>query len=209
MAHHMVDINQIQQLLKKHFEIIGKATVDPVTGAVDVEGNVSLETPHINQLPVQFGQVSGHFWCHDKQLTSLVNAPTHVGVDFWCHNNQLTSLKHAPTHVGFNFLCSDNPLTTLEHAPAYVGRNFVCGGSNTLTNLEHAPAPAQVKGTVYYTWNEETPLLRLLVYKRLVIEKSPKRVKEIMKQYKGKGKAAALACAAELLRAGFKENARW
>ena len=38
---------------------------------------------------------------------------------------------------------------------------------------------------------------------------APYYVKKIMAKYAGQGKRASLSCAAELIRAGYKDNARW
>jgi hypothetical protein len=37
----------------------------------------------------------------------------------------------------------------------------------------------------------------------------PQVVNEIMTKYEGQGKPGAIKAAAELIRAGYKENARW
>ena len=73
--------------------------------SVDVDGNVDISSKNLTSIPIQFGKVTGNFYCHNNKLTSLEYCPTHIGVDFYCDNNQLTSLEHCPTHVGGNFSC--------------------------------------------------------------------------------------------------------
>jgi hypothetical protein len=151
---------QVDSLLKDHFAIQGKAQIDPVSGIVNVSGNVEVKKQvKFTQLPVKFGEVTGgfvcgpngltslqgaptklggHFWCHMNQLTSLQGAPRHVRNSFFCQGNQLTSLAHAPTHVATHFMCTDNKLTSLKDAPVYVGLNFDCS-HNQITSLQGAP----------------------------------------------------------------------
>jgi hypothetical protein len=114
------------------------------TGKVDVEGNFNCQRQGLIDFKgVRFGEVSGSFYCHGNQLTSLEGAPQRVGVSFNCSDNQLTSLKGAPESVnGYKydgyFYCSGNQLTSLEGAPEAIGGNFHCFG-NRLTSLKGAP----------------------------------------------------------------------
>jgi len=107
-------------------------------GKIDVEGDVTISGLGLEELPYQFGRVSGDFYCSDNQLTSLSGAPKEVGGYFYCSYNQLTSLQGAPKEVGGNFFCSDNQLTSLQGAPKEVGGGFNCY-NNQLTSLQGAP----------------------------------------------------------------------
>jgi len=95
-------------------------------GSYDVDGDVDLSEQDLKRLPVQFGKVSGNFWCYENQLTTLEGVPREVGGNFWCIYNQLTTLEGAPREVGGSFDCSYNQLTTLEGAPREVGGDFDC-----------------------------------------------------------------------------------
>jgi hypothetical protein len=201
----MVDVKHIQSRLKADFKIAGTHHIDPVTGVVDVTGDVTLTTK-VGQLPVIFGEVHGHFFCSNNSLTSLQGAPPHVGGDFFCYNNSLTSLQGAPPHVGGDFFCYNNSLTSLVGAPPHVGGGFFCY-NNSLTSL--VGAPHHVGGEFLLTYASDLPLLRLLTYADVLIYKAPESVKEILKRYKGQGKPGAIKAAAELIKAGYKENARW
>ena len=222
----MVDVDEIESDLDKYFKIKGSIKIDPSTGVVDVDGDVDL-IKKIKRLPVKFGTVSGYFYCYgkhlislsgsprsvggdfdcyDNQLTSLVGAPDHVGGSFYCFNNQLTSLAGAPDHVGGYFDCGVNDITSLEGAPARVGRDFICY-ENKLTSLEGLPA--QVGGSFVCTYSKSLPVLRLMVYPTVHIYDAPPQLNDIINKYKGQGKPGALKAAAELIRAGYKENARW
>ena len=176
--------DEIKSLLKLNFRIKGKISI--VNGRVDVDGDCVL-TSKCNTLPVKFNKVSGGFRCNNNQLTSLQGAPTSVGGSFYCAGNKLTTLEGAPQSVSGDFYCAGNKLTTLEGVPQSVSGDFYCEYDSSL------------------------PLLRLLFIKNLKlirINNAPKDVVNYLNKYIGKGPGGALACAAELARAGFKGNAR-
>ena len=75
---------------------------------VDVDGDANLSNRKLTELPFQFGNVSGHFYCSVNKLTTLQYCPTAVGGNFSCYNNKLTSLQYCPTTVG-GFYCYQNP----------------------------------------------------------------------------------------------------
>jgi hypothetical protein len=181
----MVDVKKIQSLLKTHFIVDedSRVQIQP-DGVVNVVGTVIL-TKRCKQLPVTFGKVTGTFDCQNKSLTSLIGAPRHVGGSFWCQYNKLTSLEGAPDRVGYNFECGRNLITSLEHLPAHVGNK------------------------VWVSPTLDMSLLRLCMYKKLDYLDWDPTMATIMRKYVGQGKPGALKCAGELIKAGFKENARW
>jgi hypothetical protein len=236
----MVDKKEMAALLKQHFKIKGNASIND-NGQVSVEGEVEIKT-QVKQLPVQFHTVTGDFavsestlvnlkgspillggsfYCVGNQLQSLSGATRSVGGSFFCARNQLQSLEGAPDSVGVDFSCENNKLTSLMGAPSFVGGDFDCSRNYTLTSLEGMPA--QIQGMIYLTYESKLPLLRVLVAsKGTYLVGAPGLVQRILDKYKGKGKAAALACAAELIKTGrqiqmekgrpenpFKGNARW
>jgi hypothetical protein len=117
---------------------------------VDVDGDVKLYGKGLKNLPLNFGKVSGDFFCSYNQLTTLEGAPKEVGGRFDCSNNQLTTLEGGPKEVGGNFYCRSNQLITLEGSPKEVGGNFYCY-NNQLTTLEGAPK--EVGGGFYCSDN--------------------------------------------------------
>lgn len=152
-------------------------------------------------------QVDGDFSCRDNALDSLAHAPPTVVGSFFCARNHLTNLVGAPAKVGGDFYCDHNQLESLEGAPAHVGDTFLCN-DNPLRSL--SGIPDHVQQGIVLTYNKHLPLLRLLNYQNTLIERVPDdQLITIIKKYEGQGKKAALACAAELIRAGFKDNARW
>ncbi len=145
-------------------------------GLVDVDGDVNLAFRDLTKLPLQFGRVTGGFYCHINKLTTLEGAPTEIGDGFFCDDNRLTTLEGAPKEVRGNFECQWNVLTTLEGAPKEVRGNFYCH-HNYLTTLEGAPtevddhfycshndlttlegAPKEVRGGFYCQFNKLTTL---------------------------------------------------
>ena len=97
---HTLDIDKWIQNLK------GIRNAD---GTIDVKGDVNLyKWNKISELPIQFGKVTGNFFCWGIGLTSLKGSPKVVGGHFTCNGNQLTSLKNAPKVVGGNFSCENN-----------------------------------------------------------------------------------------------------
>jgi hypothetical protein len=201
----MVDVAAIQELLKKNFDIIGTVHVDPETGVVDVEGSV-MDMKPMPKISVQFGTVTGLFGCSESRLESLVGAPHTVGKEFSCNKNRLTSLVGAPRSVGGGFWVNNNKLTSLEGGPAHVGSSLQVLG-NPLKSLDGMPV--ELKGTIWLDYNRELPLLRLLELPDCMLSYAPDPVKEILNKYMGQGKAGAIKAAVELVKAGYKENARW
>ena len=108
---------EVEKICKKYK--IENWTLNP-DGTVDVDGDVYLSAQRLSKLPLKFGRVTGNFFCHYNQLTSLEGCPTEIDGDFWCHSNKLTSLEGCPTEIGGYFWCSYNQLTSLKGAPEYI-----------------------------------------------------------------------------------------
>jgi len=248
----MVNLAQVTTTLSQRFQIVGNVHIDPDTLIVNVSGNVRMKS-HAPEFGVQFGEVSGDFFCYNMTLKTLKGAPRIVGQHFNCESNLLTSLTHAPDHVTGSFSCADNKLLhSLAHAPTHVGVNFNCSrcslttlqgacehidgwfdcSHNQLTSLAHAPrqipdlfdcshnpltsmqgAPDNM-GAIAITYHKQLPLLRCL-NAQLGIDlvggdvNPPPQVEDILNRYMGSGKAGAIKCAVELIRAGYPENAKW
>jgi len=204
----MVDANQIKKVFWNYFNTSGPDREIHIgsDGKVNVHGDVQLVYTDVKQLPVSFGTVSGNFRCLFSSLTSLVGAPHHVGGYFICSNSELTSLVGAPQHVDGSFTCHHNKLTNLVGAPKHVGDTFDCE-YNQLTSLEGAPE--HVGEEFWCTWNPHLPVLRLITYQHPWIGNAPDLVSDIISKYVGQGKPGALKAAGELIKAGFKGNARW
>jgi hypothetical protein len=198
----MVDAKHIELLLRQHFIINGSYEID-AQGEVSITGSVAVRST-IKQLPVSFAHVSKNFRCERNHLVTLAGAPRSVGGDFWCQENLFTSLEHSPVTVGGSFVCHNNQLSTLQGAPRSVGGTFNCA-HNPLQSIQHAPDA----DTLIFNYEPHMPLLQILKYKNTVMFEAPQDVRIILNKYVGTGKKGALACAAELIRAGYRENARW
>jgi len=120
-------------------------------GLVYVDGDVNLYGKGLTKLPLNFGEVSGYFYCSVNNLSSLEGAPSRVGGDFRCSENRLTSLEGAPSRVGGYFICHSNELNSLEGAPEVVEKNFFCH-DNKLTSLKGG---SKVRGAVYLAHNNK------------------------------------------------------
>lgn len=237
----MVDEIQIRRLFHNWFDSTGWVSVDPVSAAISVQGDVQqkdqgigklggaiyLSYPTMRKLPVTFKEVKGdfiigpcglktlagfpqivggNFKVEGNDLTSLQGGPTHVGKNYNVSNNKLTSLAGAPQHVLGNFKCYQNNLQDLTGGPVRVEGGMICDG-NELTSL--AGAPEHVGGTFKIDYKLNLPLLKLCLYKNFILSMKLDQVQEILVKYAGSGRPGALMAAAELIRAGYKENARW
>jgi hypothetical protein len=89
-------------------------------GTVDVDGNVYLSYKKLSKLPLKFGRVTGNFYCHKNQLTTLEGCPREVGRDFFCTNNKLTTLEGCPREVGEDFVFIYNKLTIINDELEFV-----------------------------------------------------------------------------------------
>ena len=57
--------------------------------SVDVIGDVFINELKLNEIPIQFGKVSGSFDCSYNFLTTLKGCPISVGGDFNRHRNTI------------------------------------------------------------------------------------------------------------------------
>lgn len=102
-----------------------------------------------------------------------------------------------------------NELKDLSDAPDWVG-GFMDIRDNPFQSL--TGFPHHVEEYVVITYHHDLPLLRLLSAQqgiRFAGAATPVKVRQILINHKGAGKPGALKAAGELIRAGFKENARW
>lgn len=201
----MVDVNEIENIFKTNFFIDGGHHIDPDTGIISVYGSVLIRK-RMKEIPVQFDFVDGDFDCSYKGLHTLKGAPRNVGGDFKCNDNLLTNLNHSPVRVSGNFLCDQNWLTSLIGAPQEIKGKFN-SSDNPLTTLEGAPRIVEQGFEI--TYRPHLPLLRLCQYADVAVWQAPESVEEILDKYAGGGRPGALKAAMELIRAGYRENARW
>ena len=187
----MVNVQEINQLLNKHFIIHGKVVIDPESGVVDAHGTVEAKEDSLTHIPVQFGRVHTFNLRRQPRLTSLVGSPVHVSGEYKVKSNAITDCEGAPVHVGAHCWISGANLISLAHLPMQGARSFTI------------------------LWTPKLPLLRLLDARQVQwgnyvgYAEQVQTVREIMNKYVGKGKTHMLNCALELKKAGFVENAKW
>lgn len=185
-------------------------------------------------LDLQGGPTSvwSSYECSNNRLKTLLGAPTQVGYDFDCSNNALTSLRYCPVNIKGGIKCQHNLLQTLEGAPRELSW-FDCD-SNELSNLIGAPEictsyfsamrnpltsleglPKYISNTLYLPYHDKLPLLRVLTVKglqSLVLRSNDaftsNKVETILRKYIGQGTRGILSCAIELIKAGFRSNAK-
>jgi len=98
--------------------------------SISVDGNVDLSGRDLKYIPIKFKEVSGYFYCHNNQLTSLEYCPETVGGHFSCSNNQLTSLKYCPEVIGRGFWwCGNNQLTNFDGLPEFFEQHISLEGN--------------------------------------------------------------------------------
>lgn len=128
-------IDEIEEWLRT-YRIRNYTINDDLT--VDVDGPVYLVNKKLSIFPIQFGIVSGFFYCNANNLVSLEGSPRHVGDDFFCNDNPLKTLTGSPLTVDGMFRCSHTHLESLKGAPREVNGVFRCSYSY-LKSLKGAP----------------------------------------------------------------------
>jgi hypothetical protein len=138
-----------------------------------LDDDVWLNGKVLTKLPLDFGHVSGDFYCYYNDLASLEGCPRSVGGGFYCSNNKLTSLEGCPQEVRDDFYCYDNKLTSLKGCPQSVGGHFSCY-NNQLTSLRFAPE--EVGGKVYILPNPITDIPKKYLtneYLEFIVKEQP------------------------------------
>jgi hypothetical protein len=78
-------------------------------GIVDTDNSVNMRWVIERSIPIQFGNVSGNFDCHNTEITLLRGLPQSVGGFFDCHNTRIISLHDIHKqikHIGGHFYCN-------------------------------------------------------------------------------------------------------
>lgn len=154
--------------------------------------------------------VSGGYYCQNNKLESLNYSPMHIIGDFNCSNNQLTSLRHGPAMVSGEYDCHSNQLTSFEGLPGVLGGGVNCS-LNPLTSLKGLDFNSKIEGLITITYSENLPLLRLCVSNYQVDtcnEEVNSIINHCIKSYPNL-KERIIKCQYALIKAGFKNNAKW
>jgi hypothetical protein len=204
------------KLVKQHFKLtkLTEVSVDATTQAINITAE-AVELTARGHIPMKLGRVEGDFYCISCELTSLENAPHTVTGSFWCVNNNLTTLKGGPQHVeGAWYGCGINPLTNFEGAPAdFTGSfSYLNQGSKKQYHLENVDGLPVHCRAVELSYQKDLPMLKLINHEPHVFTETYDGVhpiEGILMKYRNQGKAGALKAAMEMIRAGYKDNARW
>jgi hypothetical protein len=188
-----INKTEIESMLKEYFRFDSSFNIHD-DGEVDMLGDCRLKKP-ATHFPFNFGTIFGSFiTITNGGLVSLVGSPKRVDKNFYCFRNKITTLIGGPITVGGNYNVSRNPVNSLDGIPE------------------------SIQGDLVIDYYRDLPIIRLLKVKNVTgihlysrmgdSEDDVRRIEEIVNRYLGKGRGGALQCAAELVKAGFKGNAR-
>lgn len=192
--------------------------VDDETHAVNVKAHEILLKVK-KRIPIKMGRVQGKFSCHSCELETLENAPILVTDSFSCYDNLLESLAGGPQSVGSQsmgggtYSCHGNFLKNFEGAPQHFSGYFV-GTKQLGTGLQSVDGlPTQAR-LVDITYQSNLPMLKLINQKRVnvrsaIIGDVMYDLTDIIADHAGEGKAGALKAAVQMVKAGYKGNAKW
>ena len=196
-----IDVEKIAHTLDIYFHIHGDEdtwSIDPQTGKVSSQRNVedTERMRSLAQLPVQW-----------DVLTHAADFEIQYG-------SNLVTLAGSPTRVDGNYRVTQTHISDLRGAPSYVGIGMDIVDNQHLRSLEGLPA--HIVQWLYLSWQPQLPLLRILLVKGLVDgvtmldewRQEMPDISNILNKYRGKGWAAMVPCARELIRAGYKGNAQ-
>ena len=146
-------INWLEKMQIKSYTINKDLTVD-------VDGNVDLIKERLDNIPIQFGEINGDFYCWYNNLTSLEGCPHTVKKDFICSFNKLDSLKGGPQYVGGEYDCSCSNLKSLEGCALEVGAiNFANNKLHSMTGI--SPVIYKHISMIQNDINDLSPLLTI------------------------------------------------
>jgi hypothetical protein len=160
-------------------------------GTVDIKGDIKLISGRFTKLPVKFNSVWNGFDCSNEGLTTLEGCPEKVGKQFMAYGNEITTLVGGPkvVHGGYNVL--NCPLETLEGLPNHVSMTLWLPWRPGMGYLR----AVIVNGATHITVQDE--------YNR-----KQQGLMDILNRYRGRGVNGVMPCAAELIKAGYREAAR-
>lgn len=205
----MVNHAQVKDLLYTYFSVEGDVEISD-TGIIHApEAAIIDRTSQFpnHMLPVQFGHVHT-FNMYGTNLRSMKGFPTQCERLIITHN-ELDSWAHCPDAKEIR--ATGNKFRDLSHISPHVRELRV--GKCPLENIRDVPE----LDVLYVGFDLKLGMLPALKCKEVVILRPDHteppmlrdQLQHILDKYVGEGKPGALKCAAELIRAGFRENARW
>jgi hypothetical protein len=156
-------------------------------------------------------KVSGAYYCNNNKLMSLKGMPRNIKNNFWCNNNLLTSFEGCARRIDGTLKAHDNKLlTSLKGGPSFVAKDVHLSFCPKLTSLQniHKYFP-EVHGWFYFdNTNIKEHVLGLLLVRGLRgIIFNDDTLREILSEHLNNG-GNLLACALELIDAGYEEQAK-
>lgn len=97
----ITDKKELKIFLKTYFSIYGIYTISK-DGIIDVDGDVTLQSHNFSRLnftefPIQFGHVTGSFYCENSNITSFKGFPHTVDGRCSINNSEyFTTLENSP-----------------------------------------------------------------------------------------------------------------
>lgn len=115
--------------------IKGKYTIG-LDGSVDVDGDVYIHQMNLEYIPIQFGTVTGDFYCYGNNLKSLIGSPKLVGRDYNIYNNtSINTLKYCSDVVNGSVYCSNINIKTLEYLSSFIGGGLYGSDLDLVTDI--------------------------------------------------------------------------
>lgn len=178
-----------KELLRKNFHIDGTFNINS-NNEVNISGGCELvEDTEITKLPIKFNTVSAYFSVAKSKIESLEGCPSTVRGNFLCFETNIENLIGGPEEVGGYYDCRNTLITSLDGIPK------------------------KIIGQLILPYHTHLPLLKIMSINmvknvRLIGSKHAVYVSDIVNKYLHQGRAGALQCAAELIKAGYKDNAK-
>lgn len=179
---------KILEKYRRQITLTGKPTFNEETGRLDVDGAVTVR--NFDKLPLSFGVVTGSFTYEMCTVNSLEDSPTIIDSYLSCSNNKnLTSLKNLPKSIGGRFFC----------------------WSNALTSLEGFEYDNSIGALFCVTYTPYLPLLRLCMASNGVNTNNQEIDNILNHCIKSEPilKKRIIECQYALIKAGYKDNAKW
>ena len=177
--------------------------------------------------------IGGDFYCSATHIANLIGGPTYVGENYVCRNNpRLTSLAGSPRKIYGVLDVSNTSIVNFDDGPDGI-RDGLCAIHTKIVNLHGAPVevgsmnisdnpnltsliglPKTIIDDLHVSYGRNLGMLTLAQSKIggfLSIYNVPSfKIIEIFKRYNGHNDYRAIvACAAELISAGYGANAKF
>jgi hypothetical protein len=145
---------------------------------------------------------------NDQGLVDVLKLPDSRNTVVYMRNQKLTELPVTFGRVEGNLDASRQNIKTLKNFPQVITGNLYTEDNRNLRQFYDCNIQ-EIQGVWYTDYKESQHLLKMLVARKIQLTDAPKEVTQIMNVHAGKGRTGMLRATVELIKAGFKENARW